>query len=271
MSATEIAKALKKWDPQIFAAISHQTINEWIDCSGERPKWKDHTLERVRFDPQYNAAGHLGILVSDCWMIFLLIATVFEVIKAWLCELRSASAPVTVITARAIILEIISKTAPEILEHTSHDGSQFRASESFVHKGLHETMKWSIQKATRTAHKLPRDWEDQSEHSTLQKAYTIKEHNIVAELWVNSDQGNNNFSPGTKMTWMEHGKQVSLIGGDKKRAFTLMVSVSASGELLLLIGMLGVVVHTSGTVNETEGPNCDLKQLEAKPQTTKQH
>ena len=35
--------------------------------------------------------------------------------------------------------------------------------------------------------------------------------------------------------------------------------------------MLGVAVHESGTVDETEGLNCNLKQLKAKPQTTKQH
>ena len=35
--------------------------------------------------------------------------------------------------------------------------------------------------------------------------------------------------------------------------------------------MLRVAVHTSGTVDETKGLNRDLKRLEAKPQTTKQH
>ena len=35
--------------------------------------------------------------------------------------------------------------------------------------------------------------------------------------------------------------------------------------------MLGVVVHTSGTVDETKGLACDLKQLEVKSQTTKQY
>ena len=38
-----------------------------------------------------------------------------------------------------------------------------------------------------------------------------------------------------------------------------------------MIGTLGVAVHTSGTVDETVGLNCDLKRLKAKPQTTKQY
>ena len=39
----------------------------------------------------------------------------------------------------------------------------------------------------------------------------------------------------------------------------------------MVVGTLGVAVHTSGTVDKTVGLNCDLKRLEAKPQTTKQH
>ena len=35
-----------------------------------------------------------------------------------------------------------------------------------------------------------------------------------------------------------------------------------------MIGTLGVAVHASGTVDETVGVNCNLKRLEAKPQTT---
>ena len=42
-------------------------------------------------------------------------------------------------------------------------------------------------------------------------------------------------------------------------------------DFLPVIGTLGVAVHTSGTIDETVGLNCDLKRLEAKPQTTKQH
>ena len=154
-------------------------------------------------------------------------------IKQRLLGLRSGSAPVSVITVRAVILASIARLRPEILEHTFHDGTCFRASESFVRKFLHDTMQWSIRKATRAAQKLPPNWEDQCEKSALRKAHHIKENDIPPELWVNSDQTQNLYAPGNKATWAETGaKQVSLVGGDEKRAFTIMVSVSASGGVL---------------------------------------
>lgn len=66
MKAIEIANALKKRYPEVFSAISRQTIEDWIDRGESRPKWKDSTLRRVGFDPQYNTAGRKHILVSYC-------------------------------------------------------------------------------------------------------------------------------------------------------------------------------------------------------------
>ena len=50
---------------------------------------------------------------------------------------------------------------------------------------------------------------------------------------MNSDQAQMVYAPGNRMTWAPMGsKQVSLVGVDEKRAFTLLVSVSADGSLL---------------------------------------
>ncbi|KAE9395334.1 hypothetical protein BT96DRAFT_958536 [Gymnopus androsaceus JB14] len=77
---------------------------------------------------------------------------------------------------------------------------------------------------TQAARKRPNDWEDQCERSEFRKAYVIKEEDIPAELWVNSDQTQIVYAPGDKMTWAPTGaKQVSLVGADEKRAFTLML------------------------------------------------
>ncbi|THU80447.1 hypothetical protein K435DRAFT_558920, partial [Dendrothele bispora CBS 962.96] len=88
-------------------------------------------------------------------------------------------------------------------------------------------------KGTRTAHKLPVDWEDQCERSFLRKVYMIKHQDMLPAFYVNSDQSQYQFAPGDKMTWAETGaSQVDLHGNDEKRAFTLMVSVAADGMLL---------------------------------------
>ncbi|KAF8219543.1 hypothetical protein L208DRAFT_1549314, partial [Tricholoma matsutake] len=65
------------------------------------------------------------------------------------------------------------------------------------------------------------------------KAYKIKEEDIPAVLYVNSDQTQIIYALGNQMMWTETGsKQVAVIGVDEKRAFTLMVSVAADRTVL---------------------------------------
>lgn len=67
----------------------------------------------------------------------------------------------------------------------------------------------------------------------MRKAYQIKEHDIPAPLYINSYQTNAIYVPGDKMTWAKKGsKQVTLVGSEEKRAFTVMVSVTSDGKLL---------------------------------------
>ena len=77
------------------------------------------------------------------------------------------------------------------------------------------------------------NWEDLCEKSFFRKAYVIKEEDIPASLYVNSDQTQVVFAPGDKMTWAETGaKQISAVGVEEKRAFTVLISVSCSGKVL---------------------------------------
>ncbi|KIK73844.1 hypothetical protein PAXRUDRAFT_90205, partial [Paxillus rubicundulus Ve08.2h10] len=90
-------------------------------------------------------------------------------------------------------------------------------------------------KATRAARKVPDNWEEVCEKAILRMAYVIKEEDVPASLYVNSDQTQVVYAQGSSLTWTKHGaKQVTTIGEDEKRAFTTVVSVSCSGKLLLL-------------------------------------
>ena len=116
---------------------------------------------------------------------------------------------------------------------TFKDDSQFRVSDSFVRKFLHGSMSWSLRAATQAAQKRPKDWEDQCERSFFRKAYAIKEYDIHASLYVNSDQTQVVYAPGNRLTYNPTGaKQVAVVGIEEKRAFTLMVSVAADGTIL---------------------------------------
>ena len=123
--------------------------------------------------------------------------------------------------------------APEIFEQKAQDGTTFRCSDSFLRKWLHETMNWSERKATRAAHKLPDNWEDICEKLLLRIAHDMKEEDIPAALYVNTDQTQAVYAQGSNLTWTQTGSaQVSAVGEDEKRAFTAVVSVSNSGILL---------------------------------------
>ncbi|KAF9007686.1 hypothetical protein BDZ89DRAFT_965568, partial [Hymenopellis radicata] len=148
-------------------------------------------------------------------------------------KLRAASAPITVVTARGLIVATILESNPEIFDKVFRDGSKFKVSDSYVRGWLQGALGWSRRKATRAAQKLPADWEAQCTKSFFRKAYSIKEYDIPPSLFANSDQTQIVYAPGDKMTWAEKGaKQVTLVGGDEKRAFTLMVTVTAAGTIL---------------------------------------
>src|SRR6267378_6132166 len=94
---------------------------------------------------------------------------------------------------------------PEILDTPVGNGLTFNASDSFVRKWMRDVLNWSHRKATRAAQKIPSNWEDLCEKSFFRKAYSIKEDDIPADLYVNSDQTQVVFAPGDKMTWAEKG------------------------------------------------------------------
>lgn len=140
------------------------------------------------------------------------------------------------VTVRAIIVAAIQNNKPELFEQTFRDGSTFRVSDNYCRNFLYGTMQWSERKATKSAQKLPNNWEDVCERAFLRRAHIIKEEDIPAPLIVNSDQTAVVYGPGSKLTWAprgsKHSKQVSLIGADKKRAFTALLSINANGYAL---------------------------------------
>ena len=139
----------------------------------------------------------------------------------------------SVLTVRGVMLATIISKAPEILNAPYHDGATFKASDDFVRKWMRHQLNWSEHKVTQAAQKIPDDWEEKCERSFLWKAYSIKEYDIPSALYVNLDQNQVVYTPGNKMTYAPIGaKQVSLVGGDEKWAFTTMVSIANDGTLL---------------------------------------
>jgi hypothetical protein len=128
----------------------------------------------------------------------------------------------------------IADSAPELFERTmGSDGSKFRCSEAFVRQYLRNTLNWSERRSTKAAQKLPANYKILLDDAFLREAYVIRDYAIPAALRVNTDQTQLVYSQGSDSTWNERGaKQVATVGQEEKRAFTLVPSISASGELL---------------------------------------
>ena len=158
---------------------------------------------------------------------------VVEVIVSRLKALQDAAAPLTLVTIQGIFVATILDMAPEIFEKEAADGTKFHCSDLYLQDWLHETMNWSMCRAMRAAQTLPDNWEDLCERSLLQIAHDIKRFDIPIALYINTSQTQVIYAQGSNLTWMETGLlQVSTVGENEKWAFTVVVSVSNSGDLL---------------------------------------
>jgi hypothetical protein len=64
-STRAIVKNLKMRDPIVFKNLNRTTIDSWIDRSGEKPRWSDKTIERIKKGNEtgHANAGRKGVLV----------------------------------------------------------------------------------------------------------------------------------------------------------------------------------------------------------------
>lgn len=244
-----IVKLAKQANPKDFSKLTEQVVGRWMDQEAKKSgisKWKDSVLARVA---KGNSPGgqntRSGILVSTNHSIqesYLTKSSIMsqepypdlrKKIELRLQSLREAGVALSLLTIRGIMVAYIDHDAPELFERVLSDGSKFKCADSFVRKYLRDTMGWSERCATRAAQKLPADYEAILHAAFLREAYVIRDHAIPTELRVNTDQTQTIYQQGTKSTWTKKGeKQVSTLGQEEKRAFTLVPSISASGVLL---------------------------------------
>lgn len=138
------------------------------------------------------------------------------------------------------MIGIITTKAPTIFNvtvtrkvHGNYIWDHFQCRETFVKKFLKEEMGWSFRRATRPGKKTPENITQVLTDATLRLISTISQYNVPIFLLVNSDQTGVRYSSGALETYAKTGsKQVEVIGKDERRAFTLMVGISMSGEVL---------------------------------------
>ena len=132
MSATEIVRELRKRDPIFFEKIQRTTVENWIDRSMGIARWKKAVVDQME-NGHGNMPGHGN---GGCKGILARYPDLVTTIRSQLKLLRGAGAPISVITARGIIIASALKLHPEIFDIKFRDGSTFKASESFVRNFL---------------------------------------------------------------------------------------------------------------------------------------
>ena len=227
MSPTAIEREAKRLDPVKFKQLTSQVIGQWIDRSGTRPRWATRVLDRVK-------RGARPEDTTTRKSILALHPDVIDTIVKDLRMLRTVGTALDITRCRGLIIAHLHNAIPHIFDQVAKDGSSFRAMESWVKKFLSEHLHWSFRRATRAAQKLPENSEERCVEQFLRLALTVRDCAIFhPSFYVNIDQTNVIYQPANTSTYEEKGsKQVAVLGQDEKRAFTVVVGISAAGDAL---------------------------------------
>lgn len=227
MSPVQIERELKRIDPTRFAGIHAQVIGSWIDHSGTQPAWHANVLARVR-------KGNLPLTKATPPGILSKYPNVVKTIVEDLNALRTVGVALDTMRCRGVIIARLTVSCPEVFEAVAKDSSRFQCTESWVKKFVAANLNWSFRRATHAAQKTPSNADQLCLDQFLRLTLTIRNCAIFhACFYVNIDQTNIVYQPANTATYEEVGsKQVAVIGQEEKRAFTVVVGISASGDAL---------------------------------------
>ncbi|KAF9021319.1 hypothetical protein BDZ89DRAFT_898017, partial [Hymenopellis radicata] len=92
---------------------------------------------------------------------------------------------------------------------------------------------WTYRRTTKAARKVPPNVDEILTEAFLREAYVVRDYAVPDALRVNTDQTQIVYQQGTQTSWnARNAKQVPVAGRDEKRAFTLVPSIAASGDVL---------------------------------------
>jgi len=137
-------------------------------------------------------------------------------------------------TIHGLMIRILEVWLPIVFTMTVGNNSKpFQCSDSFIGCFVKDKLGLSKCKGIQAGQKLPLDTEDQMEACAFRLAIAIANHNRPDTCVVNSDQTGNTFAQSEQSTYAKTGtNQVMIVGKEDKRAFTIMVGISMSGEVL---------------------------------------
>ncbi|KAG8707251.1 hypothetical protein FRC09_001934 [Ceratobasidium sp. 395] len=208
-SPVEIVKRLRLIDYDTFQYLRPQRISQWRDHRyPDELRWTEAHLQAVK-------AGSRPVTGSGRQGIFHNRPDVVEIIKKSLADLRKTGVSLNLKLIRGYMMGVIKHYMPEAFSIVTRSGRLFCCSERFVRQFLREELGWSVRKSTRAAQKYPSNVDDVLLDAFLRMACAVV------------------YSAGDRKTWTATGeRQINVLGAEEKRAFTLLVAVALSGDLL---------------------------------------
>ncbi|KAG8917046.1 hypothetical protein FRC01_002696 [Tulasnella sp. 417] len=226
-SPKQIVCRLKSQYPDLFARLCPQRISDWRDPKfPDRLVWCPWVMEALEKGDVPKKKTSRKYILDDYPQLA-------SAIRNNLKKMRTAGIPLDLITIRGLMIAQINRDAPEVFKCETAAGQVFRCSPSFVHRFIRKRLRWSFRRATKAAQATPNDAPEVTKRAFLCMACTIRDEQILPDLVINADQTQVVLAQGTKALYAETGsKQVDVVGQTEKRAFTLMLSASQSGEAL---------------------------------------
>ncbi|KAF7372598.1 DDE superfamily protein [Mycena venus] len=219
-SPTKTVAYLQRTHPALFnspgSRLNKGTLWRWL--VPQQPRFTDAALLKISGRRSLTGSGRTGILVPY--------PEIVETITKTLKDLRTSGCVVNVPIARSVMIAIIRKERPELLD-------KFTCSEKFVRSFVDSKLSWTSRKGTRAAKHIPENATELCERTFFRLAYTIEHEHIPAKLIINYDQTGVYIRPNANQTFEVRGsKQVSVAGNDEKRAYTLGVPTKPDGTPL---------------------------------------
>ncbi|QRV92811.1 Ulp1 protease family, carboxy-terminal catalytic domain protein [Ceratobasidium sp. AG-Ba] len=227
-SPSEIVRRLQLTNPTMFASLRPQRISQWRDHRfTDVLRWTSSHMRSIQAGdrPTRTGTGRTGVLQGHPDVIY-------SIMKR-LTDLRKAGVALDIDTIRGYMSGVIRHAIPDAFTQSDTSGRAFRCSRQFVRRFLQGNLGWSLRKATRAAQKYPPNVNSILLDAFLLFARIVRDEEIPAACIVNADQTQVVYNAGGHSTWNTSGeRQVHVLGLEEKRAFTVLVAASLSGDIL---------------------------------------
>lgn len=158
---------------------------------------------------------------------------VIRTIKNQQLDLQKAGVALNIDTIQGYMSGVVRHAILDAFTHCDKSGWVSKCSGKYVRTFLHRNLGWSLYKATCAAQKYPPNVYTKLLHEFVLFACLVRGEEIPAVCIVNADQTQVVYNAGSHSTWNASGKrQVHILVLEEKRAFTLLVAASLSGNIL---------------------------------------